>query len=344
MSVKKSHILIVDDRATNRLKMSLAMTTLGYSSEVAEHGARALELLRTQSFDLVLLDILMPEMDGHQVLAEMKSDSQLQNIAVIVISSLDDMENIVRCIELGAEDYLSKDFEPALLKARIGASLEKKQLRDSVAHQLGFIREAFGKYVPESVVQSILEKQGPFQPVRAEATILFTDIIGFTSISESFTPEKMFVTLNEYFPAIMEPITRLGGVVNQFLGDGMFVTFNVPVSVEQHADLAVKAALEIQNILAGREFQGVSLPTRIGIHTGNVIAGAVGSGERINYTVYGDAVNIAARLEQLNKEYGTHTLVSNDTVCKLQNDYGLISIGEVTIRGKLDKVQIHSLA
>lgn len=319
------------------------MSALGYSSQVAEHGVRALELLRTESFDLVLLDILMPEMDGHQVLAEMKSDAQLQNIAVIVISSLDAMEDIVRSIELGAEDYLSKDFEPALLRARIGASLEKKQLRDSVALQLGFIREAFGQYVPESVVQTIVEKQGPFQPVRAEATILFTDIIGFTSISESMNPEKMFMILNEYFPAIMEPITRLGGVVNQFLGDGMFVTFNVPVAIDQHADLAVKAALEIQNVLADREFQGIRLPTRIGIHTGNVIAGAVGSGDRINYTVYGDAVNIAARLEQLNKGYGTNILVSNSTVSKLINDYGLVSIGEVAIRGKQNKVQVHSL-
>ena len=343
MPIEKSHILIVDDGVTNRLKMSLAMKSLGYSSDVAEDGAKALELLRSQSFDLVLLDILMPEMDGREVLEQMKSDSHLQNIAVIVVSSLDDMENIVRCIELGAEDYLSKDFEPALLKARIGASLEKKQLRDSVARQLGFIREMFGKYVPESIVQTIMEKQGSYQPVLAEATILFTDIVGFTPISESCTPEKIFDMLNEYFPTIMEPVTRWGGVVNQFTGDGLFVTFNVPVPAEQHADRAVKAALEIQEILTNREFQGIRLPTRIGIHTGKVIAGAVGSGERVNYTVYGDAVNIAARLEQLNKDFGTQILVSSDTVCKLESDYELVSIGEASIRGKLDRVEIHSL-
>ena len=128
MGTESSTILIVDDQLTNRLKMSMAVKNLGYRAETANDGAEALLKLRSDTdFDLVLLDILMPEMDGHKVLASMKADDTLRDIPVIVISSLDEMESVITSIERGAEDYLPKNFEPALLKARISASIEKKQ-------------------------------------------------------------------------------------------------------------------------------------------------------------------------------------------------------------------------
>lgn len=124
------HILVVDDHATNRLKLSIGLKKQGHSVDMAENGRQALNRLRAQPFDLVLLDIMMPEMDGYQVIAEMKSDSRLRDIPVIVISALEEMESVVKGIELGAEDYLPKTFDPVLLKARIGACLEKKRFRD----------------------------------------------------------------------------------------------------------------------------------------------------------------------------------------------------------------------
>jgi len=130
------HILVVDDNRMNRLKLSRSLEQQGHTVALAENGRQALELVRGQSFDLMLLDIIMPEMDGYQVLAHMKEDSRLRDIPVIAISALDEMESVVKGIELGAEDYLPKSFDPVLLKARIGACLEKKRFRDQEVEYL----------------------------------------------------------------------------------------------------------------------------------------------------------------------------------------------------------------
>jgi class 3 adenylate cyclase len=201
----------------------------------------------------------------------------------------------------------------------------------------------FGKYVPESVANAIVESGDELQSIRTEASILYSDIEGFTGIVESMPPEQIIQLLNEYFPAVIEPITRHGGVVNQFQGDAMLVTFNVPLTNPQHADHAVQAALEIQQNTRDKTFAGISLRTRIGINTGEVVAGNVGSGERFNYTVHGDAVNLAARLEQLNKDYGTLVLISGNTIDRLSGSYPLVPMGEIAIRGKQQPVSVSRL-
>ena len=332
----KGHILVVDDDRLNRMQLVQGLKQQGYSSEQADNGEKALQALHTEKFDLVILDILMPVLDGFEVLNQMKGDSELRDIPVIVISALDELDSIVKCIELGAEDYLSKPFDPVLLEARVGACLEKKNLRETIVRQLG-------KYVPESVAASIIKDQVSLEPKRTIATVLFSDIENFTSIAEKMSPEEVFQMLNEYFPAVVEPIIKHGGVVNQFQGDALLVTFNVPVENSRHSDNAVKTACAIQNVVNGKTFGGVPLKTRIGINTGEVIAGNVGSGSRHNYTVHGDAVNSAARLEQLNKEYGTYTIVSESTVETLEEDYPIDAIGEVNIRGKQEKAVIYRI-
>ena len=138
MSDMKANILVVDDHKTNRIKMSMAVKKLGHSAEEAENGSVALEKLKSRSFDLVLLDIIMPEMNGYQVLESMKNATDLRNIPVIIISSETDMDSVVKGIEMGAEEYLPKTFDPVLLKARVGACLEKKHFRDQ---EVEFIRK-----------------------------------------------------------------------------------------------------------------------------------------------------------------------------------------------------------
>ena len=344
MEASESKILIVDDQVTNRRKLSLAVRHLGHVAETTNNGAEALEILRSGTkYDLVLLDILMPGMDGHEVLSRMKADETLRDIPVIVISALEEMDSVITSIERGAEDYLAKDFKPALLRARISACLEKKQLRDAVVQQRDFISDVFGKYVPESVARAVVEQNGALAPVRTVATILYTDIAGFTMAAESMSPDAVFGMLNEYFPAVIEPIHLHGGVINQFQGDAMLVTFNIPVADNRHADNALRAARAIQSITRERTFAGITLKTRIGINSGEVIAGNVGSGERINYTVHGDAVNLAARLEQLNKQFDTDVLVSESTIDLLHDQYNLSPIGDAEIRGKRKSVRIHQL-
>ncbi len=340
MRVEPGRVLIVDDNRMNRMKLSHSLVQQGHATVEAVNGREALELLRAETFDLVLLDILMPEVDGFQVLREMKDDRVLRDLPVIVISAMDEMDSVVRCIEMGAEEHLPKDFNPVLLNARIGACLEKKRLRDEVTEQLKFIREIFGKYVPESVAKQIVASKGMLEPKLLKATILFTDIENFTATAESIPPKQVVQMLSEYFPAVIEPITRHGGVVNQFQGDAMLVTFNVPIEDPLHAEKAVKAASEIQEVLKGQTFAGVELRTRIGINTGDVIAGNVGAGDRINYTVYGDAVNVAARIEQLNKELGTLVLISESTVDLLRDKNVVESMGDVSIRGKKKTMRV----
>lgn len=343
MQVEPGKLLVVDDNRLNRLKLSRGLELQGHRVVLAEHGMEALALLASEAVDLVLLDIMMPEMDGFQVLERMKADADLRDLPVIVISALDEMESIVRCIQMGAEDYLLKPFDPVLLRARINACLEKKRLRDAVVQQLDFIREIFGKYVPKDIAATLIENRGQLAPKRTVATVLYSDIESFTSTAERIPPEQLFQMLNEYFPAVVEPITRHGGVVNQFIGDAILATFNIPMEDEQHADHAVQAAMEIQQALHQRRFAGLPVRTRIGINTGPVIAGNVGSGERFSYTVYGDAVNVAARLEQLNKAHDSLVLVSGFTRDRLLGSFPLSGIGETAIRGKAEAVPLYRL-
>ncbi len=225
----------------------------------------------------------------------------------------------------------------------LGVLTENFNRMISGLRERAYIRETFGRYVPESVAAALLASQGELEPKLTTATILYTDIEDFTRISESMPPARVVQMLNEYFAAVTEPINRHGGVVNQFQGDAMLVTFNVPVADPQHADHAVLAAIEIQRAIQGRRFAGVSLRTRAGINTGEVLAGPIGSGDRLTYTVHGDAVNLAARLEQLNKEHGSQVLVSGSTVAQLTQQFALERIGEVPIRGKTGTVSLYRL-
>ncbi|MFQ5937626.1 MAG: two-component system response regulator, partial [Acidiferrobacterales bacterium] len=144
--------LVVDDNENNRYTLIHRLKRLGFYNVVtAENGRQALDLISQQQFDIVLLDIMMPEMDGYAVLERLRDEGLLVNLPVIVISALDELDSVIRCIKLGAEDYLPKPFNATLLEARINATLEKKRLRDEVVKQLAVIRDVFGKYVPESV-------------------------------------------------------------------------------------------------------------------------------------------------------------------------------------------------
>ena len=207
-----------------------------------------------------------------------------------------------------------------------------------------FIRETFGHYLPETVAADIIAGRAPIEPKIETATILFADIEGFTGLAEKLSPAELVEVLNAYFSAVIEPVQRHNGVVNQFQGDGMLVTFNVPVRDQRHADNAVAAALEIMETVNTQRFGGIRLRTRIGINTGLVFAGNVGSGDRFNYTVHGDAVNIASRLENLNKELGSQLLVSSATCDLLSNPYPLCQHRIVNIKGKGKPISVYSLA
>ena len=209
------------------------------------------------------------------------------------------------------------------------------------------IRETFGRYVDESVAATILRRQGEgaVRGETGEATILFTDIAGFTTIAEYLAPHELVAALNDYLETVLAPIRAHGGVVNTFIGDGLFASFNMPLACEDHAAAAVRAAIDIQRAVGSRTFgdQGVALDTRIGISTGPVVGGSVGAGQRLSYTLLGDTVNLAARLEELNKQYGTRILVSQSTREACGDGCVFQPLGSVVVRGRSDAVAIFSI-
>src|SRR4249920_175336 len=211
MADPASRVLIVDDNKVNRLLLSRNVQIQGHGAELAENGRAALEMLRREPFDLLLLDIEMPEMDGFAVLEQLKADPQLRDLPVIVTSSVEGLDNIVRCIGLGAEDYLPKPVNPVLLKARIGASLEKKRLRDEQ-------RELLRRFATSEVAQDIQQSGFALGGKRVHASVMFCDIRGFTALCESQSPEETIELLNTYYMLMFDAISGQRGVVNQMIG------------------------------------------------------------------------------------------------------------------------------
>ncbi len=194
------------------------------------------------------------------------------------------------------------------------------------------VSEIFGQYVPKAIADTLINDRGLLEPVEDTATVLFIDVAGFTKMTEANGPSSVVGVLNAFFDEATAIITRYDGVVTQFIGDAIMATFNLPVRDPEHAANAVRAAQDIIDLATKRTFEGERLIIRAGVATGPVIAGSVGGGGRQNYSLYGDTVNLAARLEALNKEYGTRILLDKATVDRL-SDLPTREIGLVDVRG-----------
>ena len=231
-------LLVVDDNKVNRLLLGRSLEQQGHIVAMAENGRQALELMHEKPFDLVLLDIEMPEMNGYQVLEKTSTDLQLREIPIIITSALEEVDSVVKCIELGAEDYLTKPVNPVLLRARVNASLEKKRLRDQQ-------RELIKKFATAEVAEDLDESGFALGGKFVDATVMFSDIRGFTTITESQSPTDTIELLNTYYTLMFEAISGHGGVVNQMVGDGLMAIFGAPIPVESMEEQAVRAAIEM---------------------------------------------------------------------------------------------------
>ena len=207
-----------------------------------------------------------------------------------------------------------------------------------------YLRDTFGKYVSKSVATAILDNRdraGRIADTTAEATLMFTDIEGFTGLSERLAPAEVAAILNAYLGAVVPVIQRHGGVVNSFIGDGLFASFNLPLPCDNHAAAAIAAAIEIQRVLDEGPFAGhAALRTRIGINTGTVIGVTIGTDNRLNYTLLGDAVNVASRVEQLNKQFRTRILATESTV-RAAGAADCERLGTTDVRGHEDDVVVY---
>ena len=334
-------LLVVDDNKVNRLLLGRGLEQQGHRVAFAENGRQALDMLHQAEYDLVLLDIQMPEMDGYQVLEKLKSDLELRDIPVIVTSALEELDSVVRCIEMGAADYLTKPVNPVLLRARIGASLEKKRLRDQQ-------RELIRRFATAEVAHDLEESGFTLGGRFVEATAMFSDIRGFTTLAESQSPADTTELLNTYYTLMFEAISGQGGVVNQMVGDGLMAIFGAPLPLDNHGEQAVRAALEMTEMidLFNLDRSTAGKPTiriGIGIATGQVIAGYTGTQSRATYTCVGDTVNLAARLEAHTKVAGVPILIDEVTRLSLSDAIRADDLGTVVIKGKVQDVRIYSI-
>jgi class 3 adenylate cyclase len=341
MADRPGRVLVVDDNKVNRLLLARTLELQGHHVESAENGRLALSRLSADDFDLVLLDIDMPEVDGFEVLAELKRDRSLRDIPVIVTSSLEGLDNVVRCIELGAEDYLPKPVNAVLLKARLDASLEKKRLRDQHAE---IVRRFATPEVADDLAQSGFALGGH----RVEVTVLFVDIRGFTTMSEQMRPEDTIDLLNDYYALMFDAITSNHGVVNQMMGDGLMAVFGAPQPVQDGAVCAVVAAQEMVDVMAllsaSRTQAGdTAVRVGVGIATGEVIAGYTGTRQRATYTCVGDTVNLGARLEAHTKEVERSIVLDGATAAAIGDTIPLDALGSVVMRGRTTPTELFSI-
>ena len=334
-------LLVVDDNKVNRLLLGRDLELQGHTVCFAENGRQALEMMRSQPFDIILLDIQMPEMDGYQALEQITSDIDLRNIPVIMTTATEELDSVVKCIELGAEDYLTKPVNPVLVRARVNASLEKKRLRDQQ-------RELIKKFATAEVAEDLQESGFSLGGRFLEATTMFSDIRSFTTITESQSPAEIIDLLNTYYTLMFEAISGHSGVVNQMVGDGLMAIFGAPLPLENRQEQAVRAAQEMIEMIDLFNFdqtaQGkTQIKIGIGIASGSVIAGYTGTLHRATYTCVGDTVNLAARLEAHTKVVGQPILIDEGTRLGLSNTIGVEDQGVVQLKGIIKEVRIFSV-
>ena len=350
-------IVVVDDNEGNRDMLARRLARQGYEVHTADGGQAALDVLAKRAVDLVLLDVMMPDLDGYAVLQRLKADAALRHIPVLMISALDEIDSVVRCIRLGADDYLTKPFEPVLLQARVGACLEKKRLHDQearhaarlaelnrtlehrVAEQVGQLerltrlKRFFSPQLAEAIVAGGADD--PLKTHRREITVVFLDLRGFTAFAETAEPEEVMDLLREYHAEMGRLILAHEGTLERFTGDGMMIFFNDPVEVPDPAERAVRMAVAMRDRVAqlagGWRKRGWDLGLGVGIARGYATIGAIGFEGRRDYGAIGTVTNMAARL--CGEAHAGQILVSGHVAAAVESLIEANEVGALALKG-----------
>jgi adenylate cyclase len=322
MSAENVLVLVVDDNEMNRDMLSRRLERQGYRAVVAEDGQQALELLPTQPFDLMLLDIMMPRLNGYDVLQRVKNDPALRHIPIIMISAVDDLDSVVKCVEMGADDYLFKPFNPILLKARVSASLEKKRLRDqeqTYLRQMQSGRSADPRLagLPPFVAERLRNGETAVVDSFNNVTALVAGVIGLAEFS---SPIEMVDLLNRLF-AEFDRLAEQNGIYRvKATGNIYMLAGGIPAQAEEQAQAMGQIALDMQGVMRNlRAESGEPVGLQIGMHTGPVVGGVIQAMSYLHYDLWGEAVNTATRLQS--EARLDDTLVSPATYALLRPYY-----------------------
>jgi class 3 adenylate cyclase len=341
-------ILIADDDIVSRKLLHRLLEQDGHTVRAAADGREALDLFSQEPSDVVLLDILMPELDGIAVLEQLKATPGAEHVPVIMISAVDQTESVVRCIEIGADDYLPKPFNPVILRARINAGLAKKRLHDL---ERARVHDVFSRFLPEHVVDDVLARTDDdlrLGGALTVGTVMFTDLRGFTAFTERRSPELVIEALNHYFDETSDAILEHGGTLVAYRGDGFLAVFGAPIEIEDHADRALATAREMLEVRLPRfnawlhkSGFGEDVRMGVGLNSGPFMSGNVGSVRRLEYTVHGDTVNTASRIEGMTKTVGGPILLAESTRQALvRPPDDLQHVGEFDVRGRNSTVSL----
>lgn len=334
------HLLIADDDAGNRSILGRLLEPHGFRLAFAENGVEVIQQMAAQDFDAVLLDIQMPEMDGFEVLSRLRESGQLRNTPVIVVTGLQEEQDAVRCIENGAEDFLSRPIRPALLMARLSASLEKKRLREKVFEQ-HFTRE---------LARELARNPDPMkmQARQAEVSVMFCDIRGFSAVSERLGPAQTVDWLSGVMGEFSSIVIEHGGVLVDYTGDELLAMWGAPNEQPNHAELACRAALEILRCLPAlneiwRPRVGAETEVGIGINSGEALVGNVGTHRKFKYGPLGTAVNLASRVQGATKFLKTSLLITGETAEKVRGIFPTRRLCRVRVQNIRTPVHLHEL-
>ncbi|MGL4564486.1 MAG: adenylate/guanylate cyclase domain-containing protein [Halioglobus sp.] len=348
-------ILVVDDLQENRELVARYLSRSGHLVVTAASGPEALATLEQSDLDVVLLDLMMPEMDGREVLRRIKENPEWRATPVIVISGSQDMDGIIECIEAGADDYLFKPFNPVLLQARIKAGIERKrwhdreeQYRQQLERNEKFIRATFGRYLSDEIVTDILERPEGLElggDLR-RVTILMSDIRGFTTLSEHLAPAQVVTLINRYLGAMTDIIMAHQGTIDEFIGDAILAVFGAPQRRDDDADRAAHCALAMQAAMAkinalNREEGLPEIETAIALNTGDVIAGNIGSERRSKYGFVGHPMNVTSRIEDVTA--GGEILAADSTLRSLAGTFRIGSSQEINVKGINQSIVVHQI-
>jgi adenylate cyclase len=342
-------ILVVDDNVDNVELLRAQLRLAGYQVTTALSGEEALQKVEREFPDLILLDIVMPGLDGYQVCARLKEDEATQFIPIVMITALREKEDRVKGIEVGADDFLSKPFDEHELMARVRSLLRIKGLHDELERKNDLLFKIMNRYVTEEVSTLILDDPDRYLKLGGESrivTVLFADIRGFTEFAETHSAKRVVEVLNRFFSELTRVIFKYKGTFDKYIGDAVMAFYGAPVSYEDDVFRALQTALEMQQIFrqmkerwASEEL--ASLALGIGLNTGEAVVGNIGSEKVMDYTVIGDTANVANRLQEIAGP--GHILISQSTYQQVKDQAMVKAMQPKLLKGKLEPIAIYEL-
>jgi len=355
---EKKLVILVDDNPAN-LRIGKNVLAEKYAVATAPSAEKLFGLLENNHPAIILLDIDMPVMNGYEAIKKLKSKPETKNIPVIFLTAKTESDDELEGLSMGAIDYITKPFNPALLLKRIEVHLlvqEQRKTLEKQASDLQYfnknLRQAFSTYLSEDVVEEIVSDPTRLQlgGVKRDMTALFTDVKDFTRIAEALPPEQLVDLLNYYLSSMSDIILGQKGTIDKYEGDAIISFFGAPLDLPDHVIRACTTAVvmkrvekEINRHIMEKQISPSLLLTRIGISSGEMIVGNMGTKKKMNYTIVGNVVNLAARLEGVNKQYGTWILATEDTVRQTGGRFLTRRLDRIRVIGINEPVRIYEV-